>query len=68
MFRKKNQLCPSCKTGKESYELDRFSEDCPHIASYKNSKCPFYLPLENHVKKTSKQSLLLFFKIFSKNT
>ena len=43
----KKQICPRCKTGKDSYELDKRSEACPYIGCWKNGKCSFYEPLEN---------------------
>ena len=43
MFWKK-QICPKCKTGKESYELDQYSDICPYIDYWKSGKCPFYKP------------------------
>jgi len=47
MFRKK-RLCTNCKTGKESYELDKHSEACPYIGCYKfkKNRCNYYKPLE----------------------
>lgn len=38
-------LCPNCKTGKESYQLDRLSESCPYIECMKDGKCKFYMPV-----------------------
>ncbi len=53
MFWKK-QLCPKCKTGKDSYDLDKLSENCPYIECFKNGKCQFYVPLEKaHETKNS---------------
>lgn len=43
----KNPICPWCKTGKDSIELDRTSPVCPYIASLKNGSCPYYKPIEN---------------------
>ena len=45
MFGKK-QICPRCKTGKYTYELDPKSEACPYIGCWKCNKCHFYKPLE----------------------
>ncbi len=45
MFWKK-QLCPNCRTGKESYELDQHSESCPYIGYLKEGKCSFFVPFE----------------------
>jgi len=50
MFWKK-QICPKCKVGKESYDLDRHSEMCPYIGCLKDSKCHFYVPLDKDTKK-----------------
>ena len=45
MFLKK-QICPRCKTGKYTYDLDPKSEACPYIGCWRRNKCPFYKPLE----------------------
>lgn len=45
------QICPKCKVGKESYELDRHSDACPYIGCWKDGKCHFYVPLDNPPKK-----------------
>ncbi len=50
----KKQICPRCKTGKESYELDRHSEVCPYIGCWKNGKCPYF----QSVEKTSEKGIL----------
>lgn len=49
LFRK--QICPRCKTGKYTYDLDPKSEACPYIWCWKKNKCPFYKPLEKEPKK-----------------
>ena len=58
MFGRKKQLCVSCKTGKESYELDSHSETCPYIYCYNviRNKCRFYKPLETE-KAVYKQNI-----------
>lgn len=50
MFRRK-QICPKCKTGRDSLRLDEHSEFCPYIGSLKNGRCPFYVPIEEPSKK-----------------
>lgn len=50
MFRKRKKLCPNCKTGKETYELDRHSEYCPYIGAYSKNKCRYYVPLKQEKK------------------
>lgn len=49
MFWKK-QICPRCKTGKYTYDLDPKSETCPYICCWKRNKCSFYKPLEKPSK------------------
>ncbi len=39
-------LCPKCKVGQESYALDKQSEACPHLASWKTGKCSYFIPIE----------------------
>ena len=48
MFLKK-QICPRCKTGKYTYDLDPKSETCPYIGCWRRNKCHFYKPLEKAV-------------------
>lgn len=55
MFFKK-QICPKCKVGKESYELDRHSETCPYIGYWKDGKCQFFKPLDKPSKKGIRDS------------
>ena len=47
----KKQICPRCKTGKYTYDLDPKSEACPYIGCWKRNKCSFYKPLEKEPKK-----------------
>lgn len=49
LFNKK--ICPRCKTGKYTYDLDPKSESCPYIGCWKRNKCHFYKPLEKMSKK-----------------
>lgn len=51
-FRK--QICPRCKTGKYTYDLDSKSEVCPYIGCWRRNKCHFYKPLN----KTSQKGFL----------
>lgn len=46
----KNQICPKCKTGKYTYDLDPKSDVCPYIECCKRNKCCFYKPLEKAPK------------------
>ncbi len=38
--------CPGCLTGKKTYELDSKEPMCPYIHTYKERKCPYYIPLK----------------------
>ena len=49
LFRK--QICPRCKTGKYTYDLDPKSETCSYIGCWRHNKCSFYKPLEKEHKK-----------------
>ena len=44
MFKKK--LCPKCKTGKYTYELDKRSPVCPYIGCYRNKRCSMFVRIE----------------------
>lgn len=48
LFNKK--ICPRCKTGKYTYDLDPKSDACPYIECWKRNKCPFYKPLSKDDK------------------
>ena len=58
LFKKK--ICPRCKTGKYTYDLDPKSETCPYICCWKRNKCSFYKPLDKHSKSS------LFHKVIEK--
>ena len=49
MFKEK-QICSNCKTGKESYELDTHSENCPYMMCWSNGRCDYYKPLKKPLK------------------
>ena len=56
----KKQICPRCKTGKYTYDLDPKSEACPYIGCWRRNKCSFYKPLDKHSKSS------LFHKVIEK--
>ncbi len=39
-------LCPTCKTGAESYALDDSSPVCPYLSVYNGMRCSYYIPIE----------------------
>ena len=43
---RKKQLCPVCKTGKESYEIDNLSDVCPYMEHLKDGKCKYFVHLD----------------------
>lgn len=42
----KRKLCPHCKTGKRTYELDRRSPECPYMHCHDGEKCIMYEKLD----------------------
>lgn len=48
MLRRK--LCPHCKIGKRTYQLDSRSPMCPYIHCYKGRTCAMYEKLDEHKK------------------
>lgn len=50
MFRRK--LCPHCKTGKRTYQLDNRSPECPYLACYNGRKCTMYKKLDEDKNQT----------------
>ena len=48
------RICSKCRTGKNTYDMDPKSENCPYIECIKNGECSFYVPLE----KTSEKGTL----------
>ena len=50
MFRKK--LCPHCKTGKCSYELDPRSPVCPYLSCHNGKKCSMFKMLDEPEKRS----------------
>ena len=50
MFRRK--LCPHCKIGKYTYELDSRSPECPYLACHNGRKCAMYEKLDESKKRS----------------
>lgn len=63
MFEKK--LCPQCKTGKRTYQLDSSSTECPYIYCHNGKSCAMYERLDEH----KKQGIFEYIagKVFPKN-
>lgn len=47
----KQKLCSTCKTGKEAYELDPRSAECPYLHCYNEKTCTKYVKLVNSNKR-----------------
>ena len=45
--RKRRIICPTCKTGMESYSVDNSSPVCPYISCYNGFRCPYYVPVDD---------------------
>jgi len=43
---KAEQLCPNCKTGLDTYLIDKRSPFCPYISFHNGKTCTKYVPLE----------------------
>lgn len=48
----KRKLCPHCETGKQTYELDKRSTECPYLLCHNGNKCGMYKKM-NEPKKVS---------------
>ncbi len=44
------QLCPTCKTGQDTYLLDSRNPFCPYIHCHKGVSCSKYVPIEKENK------------------
>lgn len=62
MFRRK--LCPHCKTGKRTYQLDSRSPECPYLACHNGKKCAMYKKLDEHKKQNIFECIID--KVFAK--
>lgn len=43
-------LCSHCKTGKDTYELDRRSPECPYLSFHNGDECCMYKRLRKQKK------------------
>ena len=41
------QLCPTCKTGQDTYLLDNRNPFCPYLHCHNGKTCLAYEPLKN---------------------
>ncbi len=39
--------CDNCEIGKRSFEIDKHSENCPYLASWKDEECHFFKEIES---------------------
>ena len=47
----RKKLCSKCKTGLESYELDKTSCECPYILLHDGKKCIMFVKADNKMIK-----------------
>lgn len=40
------QLCPTCKTGQDTYLLDSRNPFCPYIHCHNGTSCTMYKPID----------------------
>ena len=43
-------LCPDCKTGKQTYQIDKKSVMCPYIRCHNGKRCSMYVPIKDKAK------------------
>lgn len=48
----KSKLCPYCKNGKKTYELDKNSPVCPYLYCHNGKKCTMYKKIDKPKKQT----------------
>lgn len=46
----KRKLCQHCEIGKQTYELDSKSTECPYLLCHNGKKCSMYKRLNNPKK------------------
>ncbi len=47
------QLCPTCKTGQDTYLLDNKNPFCPYLHCHNGTDCTMYKPIEKLNKSTT---------------
>lgn len=43
---RKKGICSHCKIGKDSFELDKQSVECPYITCHNGESCPMFKAVE----------------------
>lgn len=61
----KRKLCPSCKTGQYTYELDKRSPVCPYLGCHNGKQCPMYVKLDKPKKDSFWRNLFENGKVFT---
>lgn len=44
------QLCPTCKTGQDTYLLDNRNPFCPYLHCHNGKTCTAYVPIKKKIK------------------
>lgn len=50
------KLCPTCKTGKDSYLLDERNPFCPYLHFHNGTSCKMYQKINKSQPDTDKKS------------
>ena len=56
--KKRKILCPSCKTGRDSYIIDPASPACPYVSCYNGFRCAYYVPVNDAEEKDFFQKII----------
>ena len=51
------QLCPTCKTGQDTYLLDNRNPFCPYLHCYNGKTCTMYRSIKQPNKKNKKRRI-----------
>ena len=43
------KLCPTCKTGQDTYLLDNKNPFCPYLHCHNGKTCTMYKPIKNPI-------------------
>lgn len=55
MNKENKQLCPTCKTGQDTYLLDSKNPFCPYIHCHKGNTCSMYVPLKQNTAQVTER-------------
>ena len=47
----RKKVCPNCERGKDSYELDRRSPECPYLSCHDGKRCSMFVKMQKQTKR-----------------